>query len=387
VLNKRYHILIVNYAYEQALENPHALLRQYFMLPSWAKACSFEDTKVTVFQRFKEDHILSIDGVEYMFVSDNLPPALKYRQCAFKFNREVKKYVNNLVANNNNLDICLHINGFIFPLSTWHLTKISCDKLRFIIQHHAESPHGLLFNLLSRWANKSISRFFFTTRHHAQPWVNAKILSSDKVVELMECSSNCLPQDKIVARKKLGIDESPVLLWTGNLDDNKDPLTILVGFKNFLQKNPNAKLLMLFRHSKLLPQVNAMIAKSKQLKAAVDLVGKVNYQHISDYYNAADIFVQGSEREGSGIAVLDALACGAIPVITSIASFETLTQNAKVGRLWQRGKVDQFVDALHSVMSSNLAQQQQDCIHLFNQQWTFDKLARQARAHYFGRQI
>lgn len=373
---KQKHLFIINYAFQSDISSPLELLKRYFMLPGWANACVAAGAKVTVFQRFNQDHQSSIDGVDYVFIHDSLPPLPAHYHCAVKFNQKVKGFT-------ESHDTTIHINGLIFPLCVLHLSRIINGNHRFVIQHHAEQPGRKLFRLLNQWANKRIDRFFFTTKFHAQPWIAAKALNEKKVAELMECSSALKPQNKSLARIKCRLVGQPLLLWTGNLDENKDPLTILAGFEKFLTRYPKAKLVMLFRYTELLNKVRQKISESEALNDAVSLIGEISYQQIGDYYNAADIFVQGSAREGSGIAVLDALACGAIPVISDIPSFAAMTENASVGQLWQRGESDKFVEALHNVMNKDLEQQQQQCISVYNRRWTFNALAKQAMGHYF----
>ena len=73
---------------------------------------------------------------------------------------------------------------------------------------------------------------------------------------------------------------------------------------------------------------------------------------------SADIFVSGSHAEGSGYALLEALACGVVPVVTDIPSFRALTGNGSVGRLWPRSDAVRLAEALVDVASNRTSQQQ-----------------------------
>ena len=41
-------------------------------------------------------------------------------------------------------------------------------------------------------------------------------------------------------------------------------------------------------------------------------------------YSAADLFVVGSHHQGSGYALMEACACGAVPVVTAIPTFRLM---------------------------------------------------------------
>ena len=60
---------------------------------------------------------------------------------------------------------------------------------------------------------------------------------------------------------------------------------------------------------------------------------------------AADVFVLGSHREGSGYSLIEALACGLPPVVTDIPSFRSLTAAGAVGALWPCGDARALGDA------------------------------------------
>ena len=72
--------------------------------------------------------------------------------------------------------------------------------------------------------------------------------------------------------------------------------------------------------------------------------------------NAADLLVSGSHREGSGFALIEAMACGLPPVVTDIPSFRALTGGA-VGRLWRRGDATDLAAALRWQWASRNPQQ------------------------------
>jgi glycosyltransferase involved in cell wall biosynthesis len=141
---------------------------------------------------------------------------------------------------------------------------------------------------------------------------------------------------------------------------------------------------MIYRGTQLLDSVQQKITNSLQQR--VKLIGEIKYDQIEAYFNAADIFVQGSNKEGSGIAILDAMACGCIPVITKIPSFIKLTDNSSVGKLWSIGNSDDFCDSLIEIMQRDLSHEQENCRSLFQNTWTFDVITKKSMSYYFDLQ-
>jgi glycosyltransferase involved in cell wall biosynthesis len=375
------HVIILNYVYEPDFEDAAALLDYYFSLTGWAEGLALAGGQVTVLQRYRRDLVLEREAVTYYFVSDPYEPKLR----GWQIPRQMHRLAGELSETSlqAGTPTCLHLNGLLFPIQARLLRHNLPGSCPIVAQHHAEKPWPMPQQLLQRWCLGPMAAFLFTNRALAQDWLEAGIIHSiQDVYEVMETSSPFQYQDKVAARQITGLAGNPVVLWTGNLKHNKDPLTILAGFELVLEKAPEARLYMAFRSADLLPQVQARIAQSTALSRAVTLLGMIPHAEIAAYYNSADLFVQGSAREGSGIALLDALACGVIPVVTDIPSFQTITGHGRIGALWPVGRAELFAAALLDIISRPLEPQSWEARHFFETNWAFPAIGRRALAIY-----
>jgi glycosyltransferase involved in cell wall biosynthesis len=101
-----------------------------------------------------------------------------------------------------------------------------------------------------------------------------------------------------------------------------------------------------FAAAPLLRDVEHRIASDPVLRDRTHLLGPVPHATVGQLMRAADIFVLGSHREGSGYSVIEALACGLPPVVTDIPSFCSLTGGGEVGMLWPCGNAPRLCAAL-----------------------------------------
>jgi glycosyltransferase involved in cell wall biosynthesis len=124
---------------------------------------------------------------------------------------------------------------------------------------------------------------------------------------------------------------------------------VLAGISAAVRELPALQLWCCFGQAPLLSDVRDRIGNDPQLTGRVHLLGRVPHEKIEQLMRAADIFVLGSHREGSGGALLEALACGLPPVVTDIPSFRMLTGDGKVGALWPCNQAPQLRDALQSI--------------------------------------
>ena len=178
----------------------------------------------------------------------------------------------------------------------------------------------------------------FAAADQARPFKAAGLLPETlPIFEVIEGSTSFEPGVQESARRTTGLPGDPALFWLGSLDANKDPLTILEAVALAAPTLPNIALQMCFREAPLLERVRRKIAGDPLLASRVRLLGEIPYPGTERYLQAADFLVQGSFREACGYGVIEALACGATPLVTDIPSFRRVTADARYGALFTPG--------------------------------------------------
>jgi glycosyltransferase involved in cell wall biosynthesis len=236
----------------------------------------------------------------------------------------------------------VHVHGLHFPADVLALSK-STMRTPIILQDHASGLPRFWRRPLWRRAFAAAAGVAFCSRAQALPFARAHLMSATTpVYEIPESSSRFTPGDRAEARRSLGVQGSPLVLWVGHLDANKDPLTVLDAVSLAARTLPDLQLYCCYGAAPLLGAVQRRIARDPHLHGRVHLLGTVSHQCIEQLMRAADVFVLASHREGSGYALIEALACGLPPLVTDIASFRTLTGDGRIGSLWPTGNAPQL---------------------------------------------
>jgi glycosyltransferase involved in cell wall biosynthesis len=113
------------------------------------------------------------------------------------------------------------------------------------------------------------------------------------------------------------------------------------------------------------------------LKSQIHLIGALSQADLDHYYCSADYFILGSHYEGSGYSLIESLACGCIPIVTDIPSFRRITNEGKIGRLWQPGDVKSLKAAITHVLEKDKVQASERAKDFFEQELSFAAIARQ----------
>ncbi len=268
------------------------------------------------------------------------------------------------------------VEGLLFPFQLIWLKWMLGKNIRIIAQHHGEKPFSGIKGLLQKMADRYINAYLFTSAKNASAWINNKIISNPgKCKEVLEASTHFRRIKKSVARSGLGISGAFNFLWVGRLNKNKDPLTVLTAFRKYCLYHPGAKLYMIYREDVMLEEIKTKISQHIILQEAVRLVGKQEHEELIAWYSAIDFYISGSREEGSGYALLEAMACGCIPVITSIPSFIKITENGKYGFLYPPGDTESLTQVLENLSAVDIDTERTRIEDYFQEKLSFKSIA------------
>jgi glycosyltransferase involved in cell wall biosynthesis len=264
------------------------------------------------------------------------------------------------------------VNGMNFPIQLLQLKKYLAPKAGILVIHRAERPMKGLKRLLQRYAARITDAYLFSTALHAQEWERAGIIpKAAKTIEILQVSSIFKKVNKDAARRQLQISKRRVFLFVGNLNENKDPLTVARAFLLHARQYPDSILYIVFQTGELLPELKSIAAGS----ASIVIIGKVAHEDLGTWFSAADYLISGSHREAAGLAVIEAMSCGCIPILTSIPSFRRIAGGT--GIFFEAGNLESLCASLRQTETEDMAVLSNNCISRFTDELSFPAIARQ----------
>jgi glycosyltransferase involved in cell wall biosynthesis len=318
------HVLSVGFNVERAGRDPDEVFHTWPTLTHVGEASATAGVHVTVLQASQQPRVVEHRGVTCHFVK---PATLAGHAASLK--AEV-----------------LHVHGLCFPLHTRLLAERT-GRVPIVLQSHADRPPAPWRTAIHRWGLRHTAAVICTERSQMDPFIQARLLPrSIQVFELAGASSRFTPGSREEARKMTGVFGDPSVLWVGRLEANKDPLTILEAVSRVTPQLPDLQLWCCYGDAPLLPQVHERLAADPALAERVHLLGPVSHPRVEQLNRAADFFVLGSHHEGGPFSVIEALACGATPIVTDIPAMRALTGNGAVGALFPPGDAEALARAL-----------------------------------------
>lgn len=363
-------IVIVNEVWDSRDVTADAALDRFSTLTGWAEALVDAGADVVVCQRFGRAATLVRRGISYQFFADGDRPR---PSTWFRGSASMRSAIASLSP------AVVHINGLDYPRSIRKLRRTLQPTVAIVVQDHGGFDPRTLSPARRTWLRYGLTAV--NTLLVAMPDQAVEMRDSGLVPDRVHVRDVMEGSTTLTAERRLPHSGPLNVLWVGRLNANKGPLTVLDGFAEFVAAGHDARLTFVYGTAELERPLRDAIGRHA-IEDRVTLAGAVQHDRLQAFYSAADVFVLGSRREGSGYAALEAMACGVVPVLTDIPSFRGLTDNGRVGALWTAGDPKSLAGALGRITSFPLDRQRDECRRRFDECFSWSAIGRRAVAIY-----
>jgi D-inositol-3-phosphate glycosyltransferase len=163
------------------------------------------------------------------------------------------------------------------------------------------------------------------------------------------------PADRAEARRRLGLDGRPVLLWVGRIAPIKGLDTLLDAVARLAEGGRNMGLLVVGGdadeptggHETSLRQRIARLG----LEQSVRFVGPQPQSVLPLYYAASDVTVLPSYYESFGMVALEAMACGSPVIASRVGGLVTTVRDGVTGFLVPDGDVGALAERIETLVA------------------------------------
>jgi D-inositol-3-phosphate glycosyltransferase len=163
------------------------------------------------------------------------------------------------------------------------------------------------------------------------------------------------PADRAEARRRLGLDGRPVLLWVGRIAPIKGLDTLLDAVARLAEGGQDMRLLVVggdadeptSGHEASLRQRLARLG----LEGSVRFVGPQPQSVLPLYYAASDVTVLPSYYESFGMVALEAMACGSPVIASRVGGLVTTVRDGVTGFLVPDGDVGALAERIETLVA------------------------------------
>ncbi len=370
--------------------DPAVVLEHTPLLWHFPQALASRGHDVVVFLHFTEDIEYREKGVVYRFVRPG-PIARAVGQAVFSLGRSTTRprsagepAFRLLRALHCERPDVIHLHGTTQHLNLALLHRvIRRERMPLVVQHHggALTPTRIL-QPLQRANLRSAARLVVSTPDQGESFVRARAATSRQIAIQMETSSAFQPSSQRRAQQATGMIGRPVFLSAGRLHPIKDPMTMLAGFARIAAVWTDAQLYLHYLTDEMLESMQAWLATRRSIRERVHFRGKLPLSQMEAVYNSADFLLQASLREFSGIAVLDAMACGVQPVVTNLASLRAMTGDGAYGLHFPPGDAASLAERVLALQLDDLPMLRQAIRDHFDRTLSFRRMAKNLESVY-----
>ena len=213
-------------------------------------------------------------------------------------------------------------------------------KSKLVFQHHGERFYHGRKSWMMRFTDPFIDGYFFSGGDLAGDYIKNKCIQPSKVFEIPEASSGFRANGHASPSQKK-------MVFIGRLVPGKNLHVLLQALTGI--SADSYQLEIYYSDDTLLAELQR-ISAVLGLERNIHFKGFVPHTEIERILNGADIFISCSDYEGSGYALIEALACGTYPVVSDIGAFNYLLRGLAHKRQFKPGDHVALTVQLKSVL-------------------------------------
>ncbi len=173
--------------------------------------------------------------------------------------------------------------------------------------------------------------------------------------------------------------QHPSILYMNRFAKYKNPDHVIIAFKKVLNALPNSKLTMAGARTIDEIQFTEKLVEDLDLLGSVEILPFVGGEAKAKLLQESWVHVLPSTKEGWGISILEAAACGTPTVGYNVAGVSDAVQHMETGLLVQSGSVESFAEGIITILkNASLRTSLSDAAAKFAGDFTWDSTAKEA---------
>lgn len=246
-----------------------------------------------------------------------------------------------------NADV-IHVHGIDFffdylaiTLPWHHKPLVASTHGGFFHTSFASHIKRLWFGTITRASSRAYSRIVATSENDGL--IFRRVVPSDR----LEIIENGVDVDKFAAAGNTELGHT--LIYFGRWSINKGLIQTLDLLHRLVEKNPKWRLIVAGREFDLREAELLVEIEARGLANHVLLVPGPTQQQLIELLAKANYFICLSRHEGFGIAAIEAMSAGLVPILSDIPPFAKLCRSSGLGVLVRPEHVSSVVENLEAL--------------------------------------
>lgn len=247
----------------------------------------------------------------------------------------------------------LHVPHFNVPLLTSAKLVVTVHDLTYLHGSEAlKSRSGRAYvRFLFRFIARNAAAIITVSEYTKKDLMEFFPVRAEKVFVIPEAASDMFYKisdpNKLEKQLCFGSSGRPFILFVGSLKPHKNIPALVTAVSNLREKKRiEHQLLIVGRKDKKNPEILKLIESNPY----VSYLGEVSDEKLATLYNLADLFVLPSFREGFGLPVVEAMACGTPVAVSDRTSLPELVGEA--GQLFDPDRIDALEHVIYNILEN-----------------------------------